>query len=49
MRCMDRFHDFILLNENPPDGFSWSGEEPDNKTNDLKAGQIVGRYVETYV
>ena len=43
------FTRFILLNERPLDGFSWSGEETDEETNDLKTRQCMARYVEAYV
>ena len=39
------FTRFILLNERPPDGYTWSGEETDEETNDLK----TPRYVEAFV
>ena len=38
------FTRFIVSNERPPDGFSWSG-----RTSDLKALQIMARNVETNV
>ena len=40
---------FATLSEKPPDGYTWSGEETDEKANDLKARQIMARNVETYV
>ena len=42
------FSRFIVLNERPPDGYTWSGEI-NKKTDDLKTGQCMARYVETYV
>ena len=43
------FTKFTILSEKPADGYTWSGEETDEKTNDLKARQCVARYVEAYV
>ena len=47
--CKDRFRRFILLNDRPLDGFSWSGEETHEETNNLKTRQRMARYVEAYV
>ena len=43
------FTRFILLNERPPDGYTWSGRETYKETNHLKTRQCVARFVETYV
>ena len=40
------FTRFIVLNEKPPDGYTWSG---DKKTNDLQARHFVAWDLETYV
>ena len=48
VRCMDRLHKIHLLNERPPDGFSWSGIETYEETNNLKTRQCMARYVEAY-
>ena len=41
---------FILLNERPPDGYTWSGKrETDVGTNNLKSRQCMARCVETNV
>ena len=39
---------FILLNERPPDGYTWSGGETHEETNDFKTRQCTARYVEAY-
>ena len=41
------FTRFTFLSEKPPDGYTWSRWETDEKTNDLKARQIVARNMET--
>ena len=43
------FTRFIVLNERPPDGCAWSGEEINKKTDDLKTGHCMARFVETHV
>ena len=43
------FKRFILLNERPLDGYTWSGEETDEETNNLKTRQCMARYVEAHV
>ena len=42
------FTRFILLNERPPEGYTWSGGDL-RGTNNLKIRQCMARYVETYV
>ena len=43
------FTRFILLNERPPDGFSWSVVESYKETNHVKTRQCMARHVEAYV
>ena len=43
------FTRFILLNEKPPDGYTWSGGETDKDTHGLKTRQCVARYVVAHV
>ena len=42
-----RFTFFFI--EKPPDGYTWSGSETDEKTNHLKTRQCVAIYMEAYV
>ena len=43
------FTRFILLNERPPDGYTWSGERLTRKQLDIQARQCMARYLEAYV
>ena len=56
IRGLTGFTRFTILSEMPPDGFTWSGCETDEKTNDpincvesKKVRQIMTGNVETYV
>ena len=40
---------FAELKEKTPDGNTWSGRRLSRKPNDLQAGQIMARNVETHV
>ena len=39
----------ILLNERPPDGYTWSRRETYEETNNLSSRQCMARYVEASV
>ena len=43
------FTRFMLLNERPPDGYTWSGGETYEETNNLKTRQCMAGYVEAHV
>ena len=43
------FTRIILLNERQLDGYTWSGEETFEETNNLKTRQFMARHVEAYV
>ena len=43
------FTRFILLNDKPRDGYTWSRSESNEETNDLKTRHCVARYVEANV
>ena len=42
------FTSFTILDEKPPDGYTWSVGEADKKANDLQTRHIVARGLETY-
>ena len=43
------FTRFTILNEKPPDGYTWSVEETDKKTNDFQARLRMARDLERNV
>ena len=43
------FTSFILLNERLRDGYTWSGGETYDETNNLKTRHCTARFVEAYV